>query len=606
MRFASASLALASATIAAAQQYAGDVIPGTLPQVDNAEVAFWKIRDPTDQNANLTLINYASLNTQGQRPDQSKIQRAVLSIHGLLRDPWNYENDMLNALNVATGYNSRVNRDTVSVIAPYFASGSDKTFAYPWDESAKPGRGSNTSAIVWRGSQWSAGGNNQYPHSHKGDISAFYIMDEIIRHFDDKSVYPNMKTIVLVGHSLGGQMMQRYAAVGDKLDTSARLVYWIGNPSSYTWLNTYRPMYIPDCPDYDVYRDGYADYEDYPMTYGAELVAKGRDAILENYDSRQIAYARALQDMGDHSSTCGANTTGANRNERFFNYIDWFRPTCPDPSGENCDTVDLIDTSHNNGYMFNSAAGQSRIFHDNFDGNKDIAYDYGYPRAQDGDDPFPDPTASANAGPYLNSIPQEWVYGGNMTFKGCWSDDQSATLEHQQFSDNTVSVDGCTESCAGDNWAIAGIKEGNQCWCGNALEGFTSRVVDMSCHLPCAGNTGQTCGGPGRLSLYSAEDESKLTKRDSAAAPMRFARLNERLDAMNKNNWRPRTDSLAKDSPKPDQGVSQEDAVDDVIPSGEQSEEEQNIDQGTSGEQLLGENNGNSTAPPSWANVPAQ
>lgn len=94
MRFSPLSLVLAGASLVAGQQYEGDVIPGTLPQIANSEVAFWKIKDPSGNNANLTLINYASLNTQGQRPDNSKIQRAVLSIHGLLRDPWNYENDV--------------------------------------------------------------------------------------------------------------------------------------------------------------------------------------------------------------------------------------------------------------------------------------------------------------------------------------------------------------------------------------------------------------------------------------------------------------------------------------------------------------------------------
>lgn len=94
MLYSSVKLALASASLVAAQQYAGDVIPGTLPQVANSEIAFWKIADPNGSDANLTLINYASLNTQGQRPDQSKIQRAVIPIHGLLRDPWGYQNDV--------------------------------------------------------------------------------------------------------------------------------------------------------------------------------------------------------------------------------------------------------------------------------------------------------------------------------------------------------------------------------------------------------------------------------------------------------------------------------------------------------------------------------
>lgn len=94
MLYSSAALALASASLVAAQQYAGTPIPGTLPEVANSEIAFWKIKDPNGGDANLTLINYASLNTQGQRPDQSKIQRAVIPIHGLLRDPWGYQNDV--------------------------------------------------------------------------------------------------------------------------------------------------------------------------------------------------------------------------------------------------------------------------------------------------------------------------------------------------------------------------------------------------------------------------------------------------------------------------------------------------------------------------------
>lgn len=519
---------------------------------------------------------------------------------------------MLNALNEATSYNENVNRDTVAVIAPYFASGSDKEFAYPWDDSQKAGRGSNTSALVWRGSQWSAGGDAQYPFKSRRSVSAFYVLDEMIKYFDDKERFPEMKSIVLVGHSMGGQMLTRYAAVGKDLDTNARLTHWIGNPSGYTWLNSYRPVYTPDCPDYDDYREGYSNYEDYPMTYNTELVSEGSEAIIKNFQSKQIAWARALQDMGDHSSNCGANTTGANRNERFFNFVDWFRPSCEDPEGKNCDTVDLIDTSHNNGFMFNSPAGQSRLFHDNFDGGNDIAFDYGYPRAQDGDNPHPDPDAVSSAGPYRNSIPQEWVYGGEMTYSGCWTDDESNTLEHQAFSDDTVSVDGCTETCAGDGWTIAGMKEGNQCWCGNSLQGFASRVVDMSCYYICSGDQGQTCGGPNRLSLYSAEKDSDLvSKRSTMAAPMRFASMNERVSAMAENNWRPRTESLTKDSPKPDENVDQDDAVEKVDPSDEKSDEEENIDNGNQGGADLIENGQNSnetqsSSAPSWAAGAAQ
>ena len=82
------------ASVAKAQQYAGDTISAYLPTIDNAEVAFFKIPDPNGENDNLTLINYYSHGTDGNRIVESKIQRVVIVLHGLLRDPWNYENDV--------------------------------------------------------------------------------------------------------------------------------------------------------------------------------------------------------------------------------------------------------------------------------------------------------------------------------------------------------------------------------------------------------------------------------------------------------------------------------------------------------------------------------
>jgi hypothetical protein len=79
---------------ALAQQYAGDVISANLPTIANAEVAFFKIDDPSGKNDGLTLINYYSHGNDGNRIVESNIQRAVIVLHGLLRDPWNYENDV--------------------------------------------------------------------------------------------------------------------------------------------------------------------------------------------------------------------------------------------------------------------------------------------------------------------------------------------------------------------------------------------------------------------------------------------------------------------------------------------------------------------------------
>lgn len=79
---------------ATAQQYAGDTISAFLPTISRAEVAFFRIPDPSGENEHLTLINYYSHGRNGGRIVESNIQRAIIVIHGLLRDPWNYCNDV--------------------------------------------------------------------------------------------------------------------------------------------------------------------------------------------------------------------------------------------------------------------------------------------------------------------------------------------------------------------------------------------------------------------------------------------------------------------------------------------------------------------------------
>lgn len=370
------------ASLATAQQYAGDTISGYLPTIERAEVAFFRIPDPEDVNNHLTLINYYSHGTDGNRIVESNIKRAVIVIHGLLRDPWNYENDTLNSLEYVTDPN--INQDSVAVIAPYFTNGADKGYSYPWADK------STSNALVWKASEWSAGANNQYPH-HSSNTSSFFVLDTLIQYFDNKTLFPQMNEIVLVGHSMGGQMLQRYAAISPQVDTNSPVTLWVGNPNSYAWLDSDRPLSTANCSIYDDYREGYSNFDAYPMTYGTSLVSQGVDAIQSNFQSKRIAYARGLLDHGDDSTNCAPYTTGKDRNERFFEFIKAFPPTCDDVTARDCDTVDLIDVSHDNGQMFHSDAGLARLFTDNFYGNLSRAYDFGYPRNQTGDDPYPNP-----------------------------------------------------------------------------------------------------------------------------------------------------------------------------------------------------------------------
>lgn len=234
------------------------------------------------------------------------------------------------------------------------------------------------------------------------------------------------------------------------------------------------------------------------MTYGQSLVTAGRTAILANFNSKAINYARGTLDLGDDASTCAAETTGANRNERFFNFIKAFPVSCPDPAGNNCDTVDLIPAGHDAGAMMASPAGMARLFTDNFYGNHSRSYDFGYPRIQAGDDPFPNPALNTSSSSFNNN-----TYAGNMTYWGCWSDQTPQSLTNLTYTSNANTIELCTQTCAAGGNTIAGLEFGTQCFCGNSLGYEATEVIDSSCGTPCPGNSNETCGGSNRISLFS-------------------------------------------------------------------------------------------------------
>jgi hypothetical protein len=215
MRFTSVfeTLGALFAVVASTQQYAGEVIDTKLPIVPGAEIAFFKIPGVTDgtkpKAANLTLINYYSHGSNDKRLVESKVQRAVIIVHGLNRDPGTYQANMQSALAQFTG-DSNINKDSVAILAPYFPNGDDKdTGGYPWNATLKAGGArSYTSAMVWKGSQWSAGGNNQYPYLSTS-TSSYTVLDTLVQYFDNKSLFPNMKQIIVAGHSLGAQTVHR-------------------------------------------------------------------------------------------------------------------------------------------------------------------------------------------------------------------------------------------------------------------------------------------------------------------------------------------------------------------------------------------------------------
>ncbi|KAL6803002.1 hypothetical protein GGI42DRAFT_359895 [Trichoderma sp. SZMC 28013] len=94
---------------------------------------------------------------------------------------------------------------------------------------------------------------------------------------------------------------------------------------------------------------------------------------------------------------------------------------------------------------------------------------------------------------------------------GCYTDDVPVlpVLENEYSKDGgdpALKISSCQSTC----WAAslkrtvlyAGVKEGNQCWCGSFVAGETSRN-QTDCNLPCSGDKTQICGGKGRINVFA-------------------------------------------------------------------------------------------------------
>ncbi|KAI9693780.1 MAG: hypothetical protein M1822_003051 [Bathelium mastoideum] len=448
MAFLSRLLLLAS--VATAQNYVGTPINNSLPGVPGSEITYFNVI--SSSGVNLTLTNYMSLNKSNERPIQSGIQRAVIVIHGLQRDPGTYMSQGLSALSQVTG-NANVNVNSVAIMAPYFPNGDDKNVGYPWTSGLAPGKGSTTNALVWSGSGWAEGANNQYP-SYSVHTSSYDALDQIIQWFDNKTIYPNMHQIVVAGHSLGAQTVNRYASIGKVLKTQSPVTYWVANPNSWLWFNSSRPLATTSCPTYDDWREGLSDFN---QTYGATLVGQGDAAVQARWNSRSINFARGTQDTGDDSTTCAPETTGANRNERFFEFIRYFPPSCSSPTSAGCDTVDYVPVGHDAGAMMASAAGQQRLFLDNFAGDGSKATDFGCPRLQVGDNPYPSSSCTTPI-----AQPEAGTFSG-LTYQGCWSDASPHVLSYTAYQGNSAAtIDLCASTCVKAGYSIAGAEYGNE------------------------------------------------------------------------------------------------------------------------------------------------
>ncbi|UQS13929.1 alpha/beta hydrolase [Pseudomonas sp. HS6] len=302
----------------------------------------------TAQAAGVDAISPGRLQLQagemavGIGPAPAKIERVLIVIHGKLRNAETYRKSGESAAELAGQTANTL------VIAPQFLNESDVAlYSLP------------ASVLRWKGNEWMGGGLSTGPNA----LSSYAALDEIIGRLSDRKQFPDVKQIVIFGHSGGGQVVQRYALLAQEqpaLKTEGiRLRYVVANPSSYAYFNEQRPVAFDhaQCPGFNRWKYGLIDP---PIYSGGQTPAQ----LESRYVKREVIYLLGQQDTDPQhpalDKSCAAKAQGAYRLERgklFFGYL-----LRRHPEGVNQRLVEVPGVGHNGDGMLTSPEGQKAIF----------------------------------------------------------------------------------------------------------------------------------------------------------------------------------------------------------------------------------------------------
>ena len=271
-----------------------------------------------------------------------RIERAVIVLHGRLRNAPTYLRSIERAANQSK------ERSKTLLIAPQFLDEKD-IVAHHLPENV----------LRWHQNSWMEGATATDPKP----ISSFVVLDHILKRLSDSKLFPNLKEVVIAGHSGGAQVVQRYAMIGGKEDAllnreGVKLRYVIANPSSYAYFSPQRPVPFDAarCPGFNDWKYGLQHLPAY---------AKGQRAeqLEQAYVLRDITYLLGQQDIDPNhpalDKRCEAEAQGAYRLIRGHNYFDYLKRRHPQLRQT---LVEVPGVGHDGDAMFTSPEGQNVLF----------------------------------------------------------------------------------------------------------------------------------------------------------------------------------------------------------------------------------------------------
>ncbi|MDR3448442.1 MAG: hypothetical protein P4M15_01600 [Alphaproteobacteria bacterium] len=242
--------------------------------------------------------------------DQADIANAVIVIHDETRDA----NAALAAVSALAG---AANASTL-ILAPQFLLPSD--IARFTDHLPDSGH----AFAAWQAAGW-VQGDDAVTSGRKG-VSSYTVIDLLLMYLSDRKLFPNLRHITVAGFGVGGNFVQRFAALSTAPDIVARggvdMRFLVAGASSYLYLTANRPLGgnkgwgRPDltaCPAYNDYPYGLDNLNAYARHTGG-------NAVKITYATRFVTYLAVPAMDANPDGNCAALAEGADRVTRAANF----------------------------------------------------------------------------------------------------------------------------------------------------------------------------------------------------------------------------------------------------------------------------------------------
>jgi len=270
--------------------------------------------------------------------ENHNIDHAIITIHGSARNPETY-------LKSVVAVSKKLGREqSTLVVSPHFKIAGDTMI-------------SNELFFSYEG--WWIGDQSLTPNS----VSSFEVIEKFINTLASPKLFPNLKTIVITGHSAGGHLTQRLA-LGTQVDKNlhgVELKFIVANPGTYAYLSNKRP--VPNLFGvFEVPKNPGCAYNHYK--YGLEklnpyMLKSSKTEMISNFIQRDVTYFLGEADTGEVEQTCEASLQGPHRFARGKN----FKAHVDEEYPQNIHQIIIVpNVGHTQYGMYTSSMGTELLF----------------------------------------------------------------------------------------------------------------------------------------------------------------------------------------------------------------------------------------------------